>query len=253
VVGFLLIRREQDRSRQWPHLRRLLWTGSLVTLLVPAIAFATGFGASDARDTLPEGLVSVPVGGVSGSLDAPVGHYQVVTHRGTQLVATLRAGGEDFEARFPALAGSLRFDPSDLLQPMQIDVRAQASSVDTGIDLRSKHAREELKVESNTFVEFRLGRLLAAEPRDGGIAFSATGEVTLVGRKHAVEVTGTIELADADAQKRLQTAGPTLLVRAALNIDIAETVIGNDGTFDQNKIPISVSLVLVHTSKEAPK
>ena len=43
--------------------------------------------------------------------------------------------------------------------------------------------------------------------------------------------------------------GRHLLVQAGFTLDLRETVIGNDGTFDRDQVPVSVTLILKPSEK----
>jgi polyisoprenoid-binding protein YceI len=245
IGGWIIRRREDRRELRSTVLRAAAWALGAVTLVVPIAAFASGPGASGGRDTLPTGGGAVLTEGIAGSLDAPAGSYAIVAHAGTAVTAHLSAGKEAFDARFSGVAGTLSIDPHDLTKPIAARVTVQAATVDTGIGERSKHAREEyLLVGKFPTIELALGQLVAASPGDGGaLAFRAKGTVTLMGKQHAVDVTGTLRKGSA----QLGVDGDVLLVAADFSLVIKETALAGDaGDFDGDHFPIHVSLVLRH-------
>ena len=90
--------------------------------------------------------------------------------------------------------------------------------------------------------------MLAAQPAGQDVAFRAHGTLSLIGRKHSIEIAGTLAQPDAAALARLGPAGSILIVKATFSIAIKDTALASDaGDFDGDLIPIAVSLVLRHT------
>jgi polyisoprenoid-binding protein YceI len=249
-AGAWLVGRLERRGRRRPRLRALLWAAGALPLSVPMWAFAGGLGPPGAVDARPAPADGAPVEGIAGALDAPAGRWQVLPHAGSAITARVSAGGEVFEARFAGdLTGHWTGDPRDLSAPMHAEVSVAAASVDTGVAMRSRSARDDyLQAAAHPRLGFRLDRLRAAAPlADGRLAFRAAGTVGLIGGEHAVEVTGTLGTLDATARARQRIAAPAaLLVDAHLTVRIAETALAPDaGDFDGDEIPVHVTLVLV--------
>lgn len=252
AVAFVISRRERVRRAPMTTVVRVAaWIVALVVLAVPAAAFASGPGPLHARDTLPASTAVLIETGIEGSLDAPDGSYVVVGHAGTSVTAHLSAGGEAFDARFAGdVTGTWQGTPRDLRRFMHADISLPAASVDTGIAERTKHAREGyLHTDQFPRISVTIDRVIAV--RQNGpqeIAFRAPATVQLMGRRHAVEVTGTLQKPDAAALGRLGLGGDVLLVQADLSLVITETALAPDANdFDGDRIPIHVSLVLRHT------
>ena len=248
AIGGVVIRR---RGRA-PVLRAIAWIVAVVPLAVPALAFASGPGPLHGRDTLPPRAAVLVENGIDGSLAAPAGRYVVVSHEGTSITAHLSAGGEAFDARFAGdLAGAWEGDPRDLTRPMHAEISVAAASVDTGVGERSKHAREGyLHAQQFPRITVAIDHLAAVRSdAPGALAFRAPGTVQLIGKTHAVEITGTVRKPDAAALARLGLTGDVMLVDADLALVIRETALASDaGDFDGDRIPIHVSLVLRHTA-----
>jgi polyisoprenoid-binding protein YceI len=189
--------------------------------------------------------------GIEGALDAPEGTYVVVPHAGTSVTAHLSAGGEAFDARFASdITGTWHGAPRDLTRAMRADISVAAATVDTGIAERSKHAREGyLHADRFPRITVAIDRVTATRAISAHeVAFRAPGTVQLMGKAHAVEITGTLLQPDAAALQRLGLAGAVLLVQADFTLAIAETALAPDAhDFDGDRIPIHVSLVLRHT------
>jgi polyisoprenoid-binding protein YceI len=255
IAGWWLRRREARLGHRATTLRSATWLVGALPLALPILAFASGGAPPNGLDTLPAETIRGIESGIVGIIDAPAGRYQVVAHAGTSITARLSAGHETFDARFPsAVQGSWQGDPHDFTRPVTAEVSVDAASVDTGIDLRSKHAREEyLLTEQFPKITVALDRVIAAS-QDGpnAIRFRAHGTLGLIGKTHSIEVTGTMKKADPAALARLQIAGPggdVLLVKAEFPIVIKDTALAKDaGDFDGDQIPIQVSLVMRHTS-----
>jgi len=250
--GWLIRRREAKRGRRATRLRAASWFVAGVPLVVPIAAFASGTGPADGLDTLPASTIKGIEAGITGILDAPAGRYEVVEHTGTAITAHLSAGGETFDARFGGgIRGSWQGDPHDLTKPLTTEVSVLAASIDTDIDLRSKHAREEyLYADKYPRISVTLDRLIAASQAGANtVAFRAHGTLGLIGKTHSIEVTGTLKKPDAAALARLGLSGEILLVQADFAVVIQETALASDAkTFDGDRIPIQVSLVMRHTS-----
>jgi polyisoprenoid-binding protein YceI len=240
VVGGFLIRRRA--------LRIAMWAIAVATLAVPVAAFASGPGPLHGRDTLPPSAAVLVEDGIEGTLDAPAGRYTVVPHAGTSITAKLSAGGEAFDARFDHdITGRWQGDPHDLGTPMHADVSVAAAAVDTGVGERTKHAREGyLRAEQFPRITVAIERAVAVRAtRPGELVFRAPAIVQLMGKTHAVDVTGSLVKPDAAALTRLGLSGDVLLVQADLALAIHETALAPDaGDFDGDRIPIHVSLVL---------
>ena len=252
VGGWIIRRREARRGGRATVLRAVSWIVAGVPLAVPIAAFASGAGPAGGLDTLPAATIQGIEAGITGIIDAPAGRYDVVEHAGTAITAHLSAGHETFDARFGGgIRGAWQGDPHDLTRPTTGEISVDATTVDTGIDERSQHAREEyLYTDKYPRITLTLGQLKAASQQGANtVAFRAQGTLGLIGKTHAIEITGTLKKPDAAALARLGLAGEILLVQADLAIVIKETALASDAsTFDGDRIPIHVSLVMRHTS-----
>lgn len=254
LAGAWVVRRlERRRGAARGGLRAALWTAGVLPLAIPAWAFAGGFGPEGARDTLPASAIAAgpATATIEGALDAPAGTWQVIAHPASAITARVSAGGEAFDARFAGdVTGAWQADPRDLRAPMSAEISAAAATVDTGVGMRSKSARDDyLRASEFPRLGFRLDRLVASEPRGAGeLAFRAEGAVSLIGGGHPVVVTGTLRLLDDAARARLGiTESPAILAEADFAIRIPDTALAADaGDFDGDEIPVHATLVLVH-------
>jgi polyisoprenoid-binding protein YceI len=248
--AFVVGRIESKSGQKRKMLRRALVGLGTMTWLVPLWAFGTGLAPEGARDKLPAQRFALVEGsGLQGRLLAvSAGGYELLPHAGTQITASVKAGGETFEARFAGNPkGVLRFDPTDLSQPMTAEFTFASSSVDTGIELRDKHAREALHTDEFETIAFTLQRVLdTANTGPNALSFRAEGVLTLMDKTSVIPVAGTISAPDAESRKRLGFADEEiLLVRASLAISVLQdSPLEDDGTFDQDTIEIQVSLLL---------
>jgi len=254
VGGWIIRRREARRGQRATVLRAASWVVAGATLAVPIAGFASGGRPDGGVDTLPESQIRGIEAGIVGMIEAPAGRYDVVAHGGTAITAHLSAGHETFDARFDGgIRGMWDGDPRDLTKPIRGEIGVDAASVDTGIDERSKHAREAyLQAEKHPRITVAIDKLLAASQQGANtVAFRAHGPLGLIGKTHEVEITGTLKKPDAAALSRLGLTGPggdVLLVQADFAIVIKQTALASDaGDFDGDKIPIHVSLVMRHT------
>ena len=251
VAGWIIRRREATRGERASVLRAATWLVGALPLIVPIAAFATGGAPAGALDTLPASTIQGIESGITGIIDAPAGRYEVVAHQGTSVTAKVSAGHETFDARLSGVKGSWQGDPHDFTKPTGGKVSADATTVDTGIDERSSHAREAyIHADKYPAVTVELDRVIAAS-QDGpnAIKFKAHGSLGFVGKTHSVEIVGTMRKPDAAALARLNLTGDVLLVKAEFPITIKETALAGDAKdFDGEQIPIQVSLVLRHTS-----
>jgi len=249
AAAWLISWRERRRGTRLGALRIALWVAAALPLAVPAWAFSHGWLPTGAQTRAPEGVAEVAAGVVDGGLPGlPAGTWTLLEHPGTSVTAMIDAGGEQFEARFTRVHGWWRADPSDLRQPMTAELYVDTKDVDTGIDLRSKHAREDyLQGEKFPRIVFKLERVLGAQARGNEVAFRAAGKVEFVGGVHPVEITGTLRAPDAAARGRLGLPAdvPILLVEARFEIRIADTALAPDrGDFGKDTIPLRVNLVM---------
>lgn len=252
LAGLAWAIRRSEMSRRTSTTARVgSWMLALISLLVPASAFVSGPGPLHARDTLPPSAAVLIETGIEGSLDADDGLYTVVSHLGTSITAHLSAGGEAFDARFARdISGTWHGNPRDLRKPIHVEISVATASVDTGIDKRSKHARDGyLHADRFPRIAVTIDEVIAT--RNNGpqaIVFRAPGVVQLMGRTHTVEITGTMQRPDAVALARLGLDGDVLLVQADFSLAIRDTALAPHAhDFDGERIPIHVSLVLRHT------
>jgi polyisoprenoid-binding protein YceI len=237
--------RERTRGAPMRRLRVLGWVLAPLPLAVPILAFASGGRPAGGVDAVPAASASAVADGIHGALDAPAGSY--VADARSAITAHVAAGGDTFDVRFP-VTGRLIVNPHDLGGATAAAFAADAAAVDTGISLRSKHAREDyLDAAKFPKVGFDLVRVTGVrqDARDT-VAFRADGVVHLIGRDQPVTVTGTLHAGDAAAAARLGVSGPPLLVQADFTLHVKDTALAEDaGDFDRDEIPVHVSLVLV--------
>ncbi len=248
-AAWVIARRERRLGRPWKLARLVVAIGVTLPLALPVIAFASGGRPSGAVDILPRASATATGTGITGTLPLPAGRYEVAAIAGAAITANLRAGGESFDARFAGgLTGFWQGDPGNLAAPMSAEVSAAAASVDTGVELRSTHARDEyLKVGTHPTIGFVLGAVRAASQTDPStVSFQADATLRLMGADLAATVTGTLRAADAAARARLGTTGDTLVVTAETSLKISASPLASDAdSFDTDLVPLHVSIILV--------
>lgn len=252
-AAFIWAARRWRFERGWIH--AVLLAVPVVALVGLGLAFASGSAPVGATTLLPAGSIEAPASGVSGAFPRiKAGAFEVLDHPESAITARITAGGESFDARFAnGIAGHWSGDPSNFAAPMKALFRVPASAVDTGIALRSRHAREDyLQAGTHPVIELAIKRIIAIEQRaPGRVAFTAEATVSLIGSEQHVLVNGEMILADADAKARLNIgfAGDTFIVRAELSLRISETPLAADaGDFDGDVLPISTTLILVRSN-----
>lgn len=256
VGGWFIRRRERKLGARSTILRVIAWLVAVGLVGIPLAAFLSGDrppGGEDIRPIVeaPKLAPPAPTGpAITGSIELPAGRYEVVApHKSTSISVRLEAGGDVFDAVFADVKGEWRADPKDLTQPMTAEITAATASVDAGIEMRSKHAREDyLKAKQFPRIGWKLEKLVQAKPEGDKVLFKATGTATLMGKTHPVEVTGSLKLADAAALKILGLTGAVLIVDAGFSLVIKETgLAASADTFTGDRFPIHTSLVLRHT------
>ncbi|MCH9682201.1 MAG: YceI family protein [Deltaproteobacteria bacterium] len=253
VVGWWIDRRASTGGPWGP----VLWGVGVLSLGLPIAAFATGLPPDDARDQLPEQQVQAPTEGVAASLPGlAAGRYAVAEDPAQGvIVATVSAGGEEFQSRFTGLRGTWTGDPSDLGTPMEAIVEADPRTVDTGVELRSKHAHEYLQVEAFDVMRLQLSSLSATEAAaDGAVTFAGPGTLTFIGDELDVDVTGTLRALDQAARRRLGLAtAHAIKVTAGFFVPIAQTKLSAHASdFSADRIPIQVELILIYETTSNP-
>ena len=258
VAALVVRRRENKRGRRAAPARVVLWLLASAPLALPVWAFASGGAPTDGREALPEGAAAAaPTSGIEGALALPAGRYEVVPGAGTSITAKLEAGKEAFEARFAAgVNGTWTADPGDLKKPMKASIAVAAAEVDTGISMRSDHARGDyLEVERYPRIALELGRLVAAR-QDGPaqIAFRTEGSLAMLGETLVVEITGNLRAPNEAGKQRLglEAGDAAILVEADFAIRVGDTRLREHAdSFDADVIPIHVALVLRHDAEPA--
>ena len=237
---------KRDASR---GLQGLLWIVSAVALVPSTAAFVSGGLPEGAVQARPRVAVQAPDRGIEANLKGlSAGRYVVRgEHPMTSVVATVSAGGESFETRFAGASGELSGDPGELTQPLAITITVDASTVDTGVELRSKSAMDYLQVRQHPTMTLNIDALSATTRfADDAVTFAADARLDFVGETIAVTVTGTLTALDEAARtQRRVDASQAILVSAAFVIPIAETALRADASdFSRDEIPIHVTLLL---------
>lgn len=225
-----------------------------LVVLIPLWAFLSGNPPEGAVETQGSSIVKALDPGSRGALpELPKGEYVAIEHPDSAVAAKLVAGGETFEARFASgFSGQLVFDPAEPSAGISAQFQVDAASVKTGIDLRNEHAQKDLNVTEHPHLRFTLSELHSTNRVGDKLLFEASGEVFLGGRTHGVKIAGSFtEISETLAKDlAIQATAPHVLVQAEFNLQLPETIIGNDGTFDKDKVPVAITLILSHSEKE---
>lgn len=248
AVGYWTAKRDSS-----PWVGVALWVAAAASGVVPLLAFSSGSLPEGAQLTRPTATVQAPTSGITASLEGlAAGRYDVASeHPATSVVATVSAGGEAFETRFTGISGHMTGNPGDLTQPLQIEIRLDATTVDTGVELRSEHARDYLKTDAHPTITVTTPGLSATErSADGTLTFAAQGSLALMGDTIDVAITGTLEVLDQTQRAtRKVSATHAVLVSASFAVAIADTGLRSDASdFSAETIPIQVSALLTATN-----
>jgi polyisoprenoid-binding protein YceI len=252
VAAYVIRRVEAKRGRRWTWPRIATLALAIGMWAVPIVVFASGGAPANAVEMLPAGkTAAAPTSGFEGGLGLPSGTYRASA--GSAITARLEAGHETFDARFASdVAGEWTGDPARLDGAHRAAFSVKAASVDTGIALRSQHAREDyLHADKFPEVGFTLERVVAArQDAPDTVAFRATGALALMGASIPAEITGSARALDAAAATRLgvPSGRAAFVVRADTAISIKASPLAVDAdSFDVDRVPIRVDLVLVKT------
>ncbi|MCA9513389.1 MAG: YceI family protein [Myxococcales bacterium] len=227
----------------------------VATLAVPIAAFASGLPPAGAEAVLPDTAIAGPdptSTAVRGgdprqpTLEgAAAGTYRVVEGAEANLVVVqIAAGGETFDARFAPVTGTATLDPAEL-EATSAHLSVPSASIDTGIALRSQHAKEDLLTEANPAITVDIPRLDAtAAAGSGEITFATKATVGLMGDSLALDAQGSVKvLAEAERKKLGLTASQALLVNAKVEIPLARTKL-DPSDFDQPTVRVTARFVL---------
>ena len=100
------------------------------------------------------------------ALPALAADYTITPGGKNQVVFLSRATLESFEGKTRQVSGALSLDPANLADSIQVRVEVDLASLDTGIQLRNKHMRENhLETEKYPKVVFEGARILEASSR----------------------------------------------------------------------------------------
>jgi len=263
AVAGLLAKRSLDRAaagRLKPGLARVTVVAAglgailcVLTPVVPIVAFASGTPPEGAQALLPQagergdGDDHEALGSGPALPGVASGAYAVAPHRANLVVAQIAAGGETFDARFAPVEGEAHIDVDDL-STARARLSVEVASIDTGIPLRSTHARRDLAADEHpriTLAVDSLADLRRVGP--GEIRFSAQGRVTLMGQELELPISGSIRALDAEeaASLDLDEAG-VILVNANTTIPLHATPLVADD-FDRDVIDLTARFVLVPT------
>ena len=250
-------RREQARGQTWRAARVALSAPSVLALIVPIWAFASGAQPEGAREHLPAGVIGPAPGGFEGALaGASAGTYELVAASESSITAHVKAGGDAFDSRFAGnLAATVMFDPSDLAAPVSARVRVDAASVDTGTKTRSRHAASADYLDAEKYPEIAVEIVRLTSTRQGAsaseIVFWADGALTFMDKRIEVPVQGVLRALDDAGRQRIGSTKPAIVVTAEFTLLVGRTSLAI-ADFDSDRIPIQTVLIMAQTSNERP-
>lgn len=95
---------------------------------------------------------------------ASAANWAVESGGGSEITFISEAPVESFEGVTDQVTGSIMADPSSLEGPVEIEIRVDLASLDTGIGLRNRHMRENhLHTDEHPYAVFRAGRVVAVD------------------------------------------------------------------------------------------
>lgn len=123
---------------------------------------------------------------------APAAEFAIAPNAASRIEFVSKAPMETFGGKTRAVSGSVSLDPAGLADSIDVQVNVDMSTLDTGIDMRNKHMRENhLETEKYPQATFRGGRLskLSATSLAEGQTVSGiiVGEMELHGVKKPME------------------------------------------------------------------
>ena len=239
-----------------PGLTAILWLPALASVALPIWISTQGLRPVGAVTSPPKVQVSENISGITATLPARAGLYQVPKESKAEITAQVKAGGEVFDARFAdGIEGQLEVNPSNLALPVKGVFSVPADSVDTGVGLRNKHAREKLLSKAHPKITFTLTKIsAAANTSKSKIECKGLGEITLAGITKSVKFSATIETkptgetqtaAETEPAKQI-TGASRLWIDATMDFSLKGTALSEGDTFDESTVPIRVRVPLVH-------
>lgn len=135
--------------------------------------------------------------------------FQVAPGPGQQVEFESRAPLETFRGRTQEVSGTFELDPAELADSIVVEMRVELASLDTGLELRNQHMRDNhLQTDQFPLAVFRGGRVRSAARRALGVGapleFVLTGELLLHGVRQPLEIPITIQDASAGGPTRLR-------------------------------------------------
>lgn len=218
----------------------------------PAWAFVGGFPPAGAERLLPLAAAPVPPSPSAGpavAFDLPAGPWTVANSTTNLLAARVSAGGETFDAKFGPLTGTV--DLAAELTASKAGFTVPSTSVDTGVELRNSHAQGYLKADQHATIGLTLGKLdtVSAGADSATRQFTATGELSFMGKTLNVPVTGTLSQLDTKDRSELGVDAPqALLVNASFVLPVKSTAL-DPANFDTDQIALTARLVLIPGGK----
>ena len=130
---------------------------------------------------------------VLGAGSASAARYRIAPGGKNRVTFVSKATMETFDGHTDQVTGTVEFDPAALADSARVHVEVDLASLDTGIELRNRHMRQN-HLETDTYPKavFDGGRIL--EPSDGSmtagaeVSFALAGSLTVHGVTRPAEV-----------------------------------------------------------------
>ncbi len=169
-------------------------------------------------------LASILAAAVLGAGSASAARYQITPGGKNRVTFVSKATMETFDGHTDQVTGTVEFDPAALADSARVHVEVDLASLDTGIELRNRHMRENhLETDRYPKAVFEGGRILepSAEALGAGTAvtFALAGSLTVHGVTRPVEVPVRISRDTVDGKDVLHVATSFPLALSDYGID----------------------------------
>lgn len=135
--------------------------------------------------------------------------FEIVPGKDQRVEFESKAPMETFRGKTQDVRGFFVLDPAALADSIAVEVRVDLASLDTGLEMRNKHMRDNhLETDRFPLAVFRGGRVGSVASRalapDAPLAFVLTGELELHGMRQAIELPVEIRQVTHEAGQRLR-------------------------------------------------
>jgi polyisoprenoid-binding protein YceI len=139
---------------------------------------------------------------------ASAARYEIVPGGKNRVTFVSKATMETFDGHTDRVRGTVEFDPADLADSARVHVEVDLASLDTGIELRNRHMRQNhLETDKYPQAIFEGGTILepSAKSLDPGqaVTFALAGSLTVHGVTRPVDVPVRVSRESVDGKDEL--------------------------------------------------